>query len=159
MMIPKHLYDEIKAHEDEVITAYSDFNIVELPAGYDGEVNEAYVNLLKASITPSKENILIYLKAKANIMSILRKKGQKFLQSYSEDHPEERVGGIILPEWVIALEVVMGILVSGVTLIYILKKLFRKKFKEEEIQKFHSEIYNIKDVQTLIIIKQDKTNS
>jgi hypothetical protein len=157
-MIPETLYRDIKLHEKEVIEAYSDFNIIEIPAGYDGEVGEAYANLIKVNIQPSFKNIITYLKAKGQIMSILRKE-EKLVQTYLDKYPEERIGGIIIPEWLIALQIIFSIIASGVTIASILKKIFGKKIEEKEIQRVHNEIYNIKEVKTLIILRKQVESS
>jgi hypothetical protein len=63
------------ARMSEIERAYSRFVVTELPAGYEGEVAEAYNNLLLAGIETTPDNILLYLKAKASLMEYLRADG------------------------------------------------------------------------------------
>lgn len=154
MQIPIELSKAVRSREKEVLKAYVDFNLLELPAGYEGEVNEAYTNLKNAGIVTTPDNILTYLKAKGKLMSYFKGK-PKLKQLYLSSLSKEEVAGIILPEWVVAAQILLDIVVSGIVIAKVLRKLFVKKdVSEEKIAQFAEEIYNIKDVQNLVIITQ-----
>ena len=154
MQIPSELFQAIKSREKEVLEAYADFNLLELPAGYEGEVNEAYANLMKARIATTSDNVITYLKAKGRLMSFFRGR-PKLKQIYLMHLSKEEVAGIILPEWVIATQILLDLAVSSIVIAKALRKLFRKKdVSEEKIRQVAKEIYNIRDVQNLVIITQ-----
>lgn len=154
MQIPFELSKAIRSRKKEVLKAYADFNLLELPAGYEGEVNEAYTNLKKAGIVTTPDNILTYLKAKGKLMSFFKGK-PKLMQLYLTSLSKEEVAGIILPAWVIAAQILLDIVVSGIVIGKALRKLFTEKdVSEEKTVQFAEEIYNIKDVKNLVIITQ-----
>lgn len=154
MRIPIELSKAVRSREKEVLKAYADFNLLELPAGYEGELNEVYTNLTKVGIVTTPDNILAYLKAKGNLMSFFKGK-PKLMQLYLSSLSKEEVAGIILPEWVVATQILLDIVVSGIVIGKALRKLFTKKdVSEAEIVQFAEEIYNIKDVKNLVIITQ-----
>ena len=154
MQISSELSQAIKSREKEVLEAYADFNLLELPAGYEGEVNEAYTNLTKAGIATTADNVITYLRAKGKLMSFFR--GQpKLKQKYIGSLSKEEAAGIILPEWVIATQILLDLVVSSIVIARALRKLFKKKdVSEEKTRQVAEEIYNIKDVQNLVIITQ-----
>lgn len=154
MRVPSELLKAIRSREKEIMKAYADFNLLELPAGYEGEVNEAYTNLKKAEIVTTPENILIYLRAKGKLMSLFRGK-PKLIQLYLSSLSKDEVAGIILPEWVIATQILLDIVVSGIVIGKVIRKIFAKKdLSEKETAQFAEEIYNIKDVKNLVIVIQ-----
>ena len=154
MQVPSELLKAIRSREKEIIEAYTDFNLLELPAGYEGEINEAYTNLKNAGILTTPENVMTYLRAKGKVMSFFRGK-PTLMQLYLRSLSKEEVAGIILPEWVIAAQVLLDIVVSGIVIGKALRKIFAKKdLSEDETFQFAEEIYNIKDVKNLVIITQ-----
>lgn len=154
MQVPSELLKAIKSREKEIINAYADFNLLELPAGYEGEITEAYANLKNAGILPTSENILAYLKAKGKMMSFFRGK-PTLMQLYLRSLSKDEVAGIILPEWVIAAQILLELVVSGIVIGKALRKIFTKKdLSEEKTVQLAEEIYTIKDVENLVIITQ-----
>lgn len=153
MHLPPELSKAMKSRQKEVLKAYADVNLLELPAGYEGEINEAYANLEKLNIA-TQDNILMYLKAKGKLVSFFKGK-PKLSNLYLHSLSKEEVAGIVLPEWVIATQILLDIVVSGVVIGQTLRKLFAKKdLSEEKVTQLAEEIYNIKDVQRIVIITQ-----
>jgi len=154
MQVPSELLKAIKSREKEIMKAYAGFNLLELPAGYEGEINEAYTSLKSAGIVTTIENVVTYLKAKGKVMSFFRGK-PTLMQLYLKSLSKDEVAGIILPEWVVATQILLDIVVSGIVIGKALRKIFTKKdLSEEETVQFAEEIYNIKDVKNLVIITQ-----
>lgn len=158
MHIPIGLSKALRSREKEILEAYADFNLLELPAGHDGEVNEAYMNLKKAKIAATPDNIIMYLKAKGKLMSLFKGKAE-LMQTYRSSIPKEEAAGIILPEWIVATQILLDIVVSGIIISKTLRKLFAKEdATDEKVKQIADEIHNIKDVQNLIIITQKPPN-
>ncbi|RLE43786.1 hypothetical protein DRJ16_03435, partial [Candidatus Woesearchaeota archaeon] len=88
LQVPPELYESIKDKEEEILDAYSEFNVTELPAGYDGEITEAFNNLILAGIETSVDNIILYLKAKGKLMAYFRKEASHLLDIYREEIEE-----------------------------------------------------------------------
>ena len=154
MQIPHKLSKALNVREKEVLDAFADFNLLELPAGYKGEVSEAYTNIRKAKIAATPDHILAYLRAKGKLMSFFRGK-PRLKEIYLGSLSNEEVAGIILPEWVIATQILLDIIVSGFVIAKALRKLLKKKdVSEDKIRQTAEEIYNIRDVQNLVIITQ-----
>ena len=151
-----------ESHKDAIIKAFSDFNILELPAGYIGELNESIELLRKHDLSLNEKNILSYVKAKAAIMSFFRNNEPELLEKCSRKETENRAAGIVIPEWLVASAIMIGLFVDLVTLGKFIQSVLHERFPSEESQKIiqvADSIVNIKEVKefNLEINKEKKT--
>ena len=157
LQVPSKLYKQVTSRMAEIEKAYSDFVVTDLPAGYDGEISEAYNNLIVANLEITADNILLYLKAKANLMKYFKTDGADLTEIYRKRIEKPSVAGVIIPEWVLSLKVLLWILLKGLAIVYLLEKIYGSKVPPRRISECARTIVNMQDVKQLTVIASEVT--
>ena len=116
--------------------------------GLIGEVKEAFKELELANINLTKQNIIKYLSAKAQLIKYYNSSG-KDVAIICEKYMDDLAGGSLTPEWVLALATILTIISHSLNIAEKLNKLLNKtveKRDEEKINIKSEEIIKIKEV-------------
>jgi len=152
LQVPPHLLQEVLSKMPEIESAYSSFVVTELPAGYPGEISEVYNALILANIETTVDNILLCLRAKGSLMTYFRTEGADLVDTYRKTIEKPSVAGAVLPEWILSVHFLLGIVVQGLTAVYLLKKIFGSRVPPKRISQHAETILNIREVKQLGII-------
>lgn len=159
LQVPPELHKQVTSRMPEIEEAYSNFVVTDLPAGYDGEISEAYRNLIVANVETTADNIVLYLKAKANLMTYFRTDGADLAEIYHKKIEKPSIAGVIIPEWVLSLKILLWILLKGLTVIYVLKKIFGSKVPPKRISQCAQTVINIQHVKQLNLVVSEVTRT
>jgi len=152
LQVPSELLQQVLSKMSEIESAYSSFVVTELPAGYAGEISEVYNALILANIETTVDNILLCLRAKGSLMTYFRTKGADLVDIYRRKIEKPSVAGVALPEWILSVQFILGMVLQGLTIAYLLKKIFGSRIPPKRIAQHAETILNIREVKQLGII-------
>jgi hypothetical protein len=92
-------------------------------------------------------------------MEYLRADGATLTEVYRTRMEKPSVAGAILPEWILSLKILLGMLVQGLTAVYLLKRIFGQKVSAKMISQHARLILNIREVKQLTLGAEDSSRT
>ncbi len=122
-------------------------------------MGEAFSNLVQHGISPDPATIRVYLEAKGALIRYFRGPGKSVAKIYEQKIQKPTIAGAILPDWVLALAIIVDLIAGGFTIADVLHKALRGKVGKQEAKTQGSAILNIKEVQNLRVIVNEARRS
>jgi hypothetical protein len=96
--------------------------------------------------------IRAYLQAKGALIRYFRGPGKSLTDIYEHEIQKPTIAGAILPDWVLALGIIVGLVSGGFTIADVLSRMLKGKANKQDVKVQSGAILSINEVQNLNII-------